>query len=207
MPSNIIITHIDARPLKPSMMLMALATPVTHSSVSAIAAGIQTIRWSTPGMSVCKMTASSSQTASAAEKQVASSRQRAATFLVRSSAMPTRNAGRPHAMKTQKGGEESFCVRLSNTLATAIATRTPTPPIRGTARLWNFCGPEKSVSAVIHACDDADRTTSKVVTSEVRNARMKNDIGVRSRALVAVLGAHWSGLQVTAGHVTQAAAC
>ena len=87
-------------------------------------------------------------------------------------------------MKIQNGGEASFCVRLSNTPATAMATSTPTPPILGTAREWNFCGPEKSVSAVIHACDDADRTTSRVVTREVRNARMKNDmVSVAGRVL------------------------
>ena len=40
----IISTHIDARPLKPSMMLTALATPVTASTVSSMAKGVNTIR-------------------------------------------------------------------------------------------------------------------------------------------------------------------
>ena len=57
--ATIISTHIEARPLKPSMMLMAFDTPVTTSRVNAIANGDIAISWSMPGIVVRWITPSS----------------------------------------------------------------------------------------------------------------------------------------------------
>ena len=88
-----ITTHIDAKPLKPSMMLNALATPVTTNTVTSNAPSGKATTQSRPGMSVRVITACTSQTASAAETAAKNSLRRGLCVLVRSSAIPAPNAG------------------------------------------------------------------------------------------------------------------
>ncbi len=51
----------------------------------------------------------------------------------------------------------------------ATPRRMPTPPTRGTALWWNFCGPEKSWSSA-RGCFLATRSTSRLTTTETAKA-------------------------------------
>ena len=50
------------------------------------------------------------------------------------------------------------------------------PPTRATARVWNFCTPEKSESDVNRECKWLYLTTHSVEMSEIRKEMAKTDI-------------------------------
>ena len=72
-----------------------------------------------------------------------SSRQRAATFLVTSSAMPTRNAGSPHAMKIQKGSAKRLLRQVVEYARDSHGDQHAHAADSGHRPEWNFCGPGK----------------------------------------------------------------
>ena len=126
------------------MMLIELATPATANTDTAAAPNGNDTTQSSPGMAVRRIAASSSQTASSAEKAVASNRREGLTFLVRSSARPATKAGMPQA-SSRKACSPDGASRNQSTVAPARApARMPSPPMRGTGITWNFCGPDKS---------------------------------------------------------------
>jgi hypothetical protein len=88
-----ITTHIDARPLKPSMMLTELAMPATANTVSASEPSVKPTSQSRPGIAVSRRPASMKWKARIADNAVAISRPRGVTASVQSWMKPARKAG------------------------------------------------------------------------------------------------------------------
>ena len=124
--------HIDAKPLKPSMMLTELANPATMKMVSAAAQIGNDTTQSKPGTSVRRITPSTATTASPADKAVKNKRRWGLCVLVRSSVKPEPKAGTAHsssstALPAMSGWRSSI---TNNAASTPI--RMPKPPTRGT---------------------------------------------------------------------------
>src|ERR1700754_920580 len=95
--ANIMNATIDASPLKPSMMLMALASAATASTVTAHEMAAYDSRKSSDGTLMRVTAISSTKYASAAAIIVQTRRVSGETRLVKSSIRPDAKAGRPHA--------------------------------------------------------------------------------------------------------------
>jgi hypothetical protein len=118
--------------------------------------------------------------------------------LVRSSARPKAKAGIDVAMSIQRARESGAPVTCATTAPTTSAAKTAMPPTRGTGRWWNFCGPERSWSADILACADAERMRTRVMVSAVRKVTTR-------RAMTSAQPCH--GLpQARRSHATPASA-
>ena len=128
------ITHIEARPLKPSMMLTAWATPVMTKTVTTAAPAEKPTTQSSPGMSVRTITLSTRYTASAADTAVKNRRRRGLCALVRSSASPAANTGSAASSRPTVNGHIGASSQAAQAAPAATPRTMPTPPMRGTGR-------------------------------------------------------------------------
>ena len=128
-----------------------------------------------PGVSVWRITAPTNQAASRPDRAVASRRLPGLTCLVKSSMMPAPKAGMLQASSIQPmyriSSARAPCkgARPNASRPAATPRRMPTPPTRGTALWWNFCGPEKSWSSA-RGCFLATRSNSRLTTTETAKA-------------------------------------
>ena len=74
-----------------------------------------------------------------------------------------------HAISSIRGNSTSRSRNHATAHGASIANTSAIPPTRGTARLWNFWTPSKSVSPVKFTCSRRYRTSNSVNTSETRN--------------------------------------
>ena len=127
---RIMIRVPAARPLKPSMMLMALATPPTAKAVNATDSTVKPSSQSRPGTLTSVMDWPVMTQPSSPEAMVASSLLEIETRLVRSSARPKPKAGTP---AISKGPRMACTDGAAKAQATTAPTTTATPPMRGVA--------------------------------------------------------------------------
>ncbi|MFN7610617.1 MAG: hypothetical protein ACK5QX_06730, partial [bacterium] len=110
-----------------------------------------------------------------AEIIVANRRLLGLTRLVRSSMSPAAKAGVPKTRSQKRVSAATLPVAARATQAATMPAAMPTPPMRGTGRAWNFCGPDVSRSSDRDPFSLVECTTHKVTPRETANAiRMPN---------------------------------